>query len=63
MAESDRSGVAAVFAANAHLHAGARGATERDGHLHELADAALVDACKDIALDDFKIALDAHKGA
>ena len=37
VAELDGGGVAAVFAADAHLHAGACAAAEFFGHLHELA--------------------------
>src|SRR3990170_5666046 len=43
VAEPHRLGVAAVLAADAHFQIGARLAPEADRHLHELADAALID--------------------
>ena len=63
VAELDGGGVAAVFAADAHLHAGAGGAAEFFGHLHELADAVLVDAGEDVGLDDFEVAVVRQEGA
>src|SRR3989304_53765 len=43
VADPHRLGVAAVLAADAPLQIGARLAPEADRHLHELADAALID--------------------
>jgi hypothetical protein len=63
MAELHGIGVAAVFAADAELDAGARLAALGDGDLHELADAGLVNGGERIFLHDLRLLIGAEEAA
>ena len=52
VAERDRRGVAAVLAADAHLHARLHGACALDGELHQLADPAPVEGLERVLAQD-----------
>src|SRR5271170_4655546 len=63
MAEFHGIGIAAVFAADAELDAGARLAAFRNGDFHELADAGLVNRGERIFLHDLRFLIRAEETA